>query len=86
MDANRKTLLRQVQMTSFTLDDIILYLDTHPTDHCALAYYQKQRKAMEQAVEDYTGQFGPLKAKKSEATKTWDWIEGPWPWQCPGEV
>ena len=34
-------LARQVYETGFAIDDILLYLDTHPEDTQAMAYYQR---------------------------------------------
>ena len=39
------TLLQKVYETGFALDEITLYLDTHPTDKQAMEYYQYIRKA-----------------------------------------
>ena len=41
---SREALMRNLQMMSFVLDDIALYLQTHPTDQDALRYYEKYRK------------------------------------------
>ena len=36
---NRDQLLMRVYETGFALDDILLYLDTHPSDQEAMNYY-----------------------------------------------
>ena len=47
----KKTLMRQIDQASFAMDDVLLYLDTHPTDQEALNYYHHaaglRREAME---------------------------------------
>ena len=40
IDRNCSALLRKVYEASFAVDDVILYLDTHPDDQDALNYYQ----------------------------------------------
>ena len=46
-------LLRQVQMHQFSMHDLALYLDTHPTDSDALDALLAHRDAYEKASEVY---------------------------------
>ena len=41
MRCNRDMLLDQINTVSFAAYDMLLYLDTHPKDEKALAYYQE---------------------------------------------
>ena len=45
---------------SFAVDDIVLYLDTHPDDMNALNYYNYVVRLRKEAVDAYQQQFGPL--------------------------
>ena len=36
---SREKLLHYIDMVSFAVDDVLLYLDTHPCDQDALAYF-----------------------------------------------
>ena len=38
----RKELLHWINVVSFAVDDVKLFLDTHPTDEEALAYFQTE--------------------------------------------
>ncbi|MGN0159743.1 MAG: spore coat protein CotJB [Brotaphodocola sp.] len=80
MQSNRNSLLRNVYETGFALDDIILYLDTHPTDQDAMNYYRQVQMANQQAVRAYEQMNGPLMADRA-ASDHWDWIQSPWPWE-----
>lgn len=40
---DKKKLLRYIQEVSFAIDDVVLYLDTHPYDEEALKYYKSIR-------------------------------------------
>ncbi len=73
-------LLQKVYETGFAVDDILLYLDTHPTDRQAMEYYRYVRQANKEAVEAYERTYGPLMANQVDAV-TWNWIDGPWPWE-----
>lgn len=74
-------LLCFIHEVSFVLDDLILYLDTHPTDERALQYYSSYKELLDQAVNDYTMYFGPLTAKNVNVTNYWDWVCQPFPWE-----
>lgn len=77
----RDELLKYIYTSSFALDDIELYLDTHPTDKAALEYYHKCNAIRQQAFKEYTTYFGPLTADSVNSTNKWTWIEDPWPWE-----
>ena len=57
---DKKKLLRYIQEVSFAIDDVVLYLDTHPYDEEALKYYKKYKKLYHEASEEYTQYYGPL--------------------------
>ena len=53
MDRTGKELMKFINEVSFALNDVILYLDTHPDDAEALEYYHKYKKQRHQAVKEY---------------------------------
>lgn len=73
-------LLQKVYETGFALDEITLYLDTHPADSQAMEYYQYIRKASQDAVSAYEQSYGPLMSSQV-GSNTWTWINNPWPWE-----
>lgn len=82
MDVTRKgQLLQTIDAASFAVNDINLYLDTHPDDMQALDYYKMYREIREKAIMDYTQYFGPLTADMAIIGDTWTWIDKPWPWE-----
>ena len=60
----REKLLSRVQMYDFALVEAIEYLDGHPNNAAALAYYSKMRTAFDQAAAEYEDRFGPLTARE----------------------
>lgn len=74
-------LMNQVYQTGFAVDDILLYLDTHPCDPAALAYYQQVRALYQNAVQAYESQYGPLFMTNVDDRNYWTWINEPWPWE-----
>ena len=77
----REQLLRRIQQLDFTLVDAGLYLDGHPKDAAALKYFKQQQKDYQQAIQEYTSQFGPLMFKDGMYNDRWTWVDSPWPWE-----
>lgn len=74
-------LRRIIDAASFAVDDIALYLNTHPTDQRALEYYEYYRDMRKQAVQEYTMYFGPLTDDNVMVDDRWTWVDRPWPWE-----
>ena len=77
----REVLLKRVQVCDFVLKDTVLYLDSHPDDQDALAYYRKHLQMRKEAAEAYTLKYGPLTHHEYDGGPRWNWVDGPWPWQ-----
>ncbi len=83
---NRKELFQHINEVSFAVDDIKLYLDTHPCDEEALECFEEYSQLRNEALKEYAKHFGPLTMDTviySKADK-WDWTQNPWPWQEGG--
>ncbi|MFU0827762.1 MAG: Spore coat protein JB [Lachnoclostridium sp.] len=76
--------MKKLQAVSFVLDDLRLFLDTHPFDKEALASFEKYKNEREQALEEYENDFGPVLAYCVKEEAQWSWVNTPWPWE--GEV
>lgn len=72
---------KRVFETGFALDDILLYLDTHPMDREALRYYQYAKQQNEEAVRAYEQTYGPLMFTQVDCKNEWSWMKNPWPWE-----
>jgi len=81
----REVLLKRVQVCDFALNDAALFLDTHPEDADALAYYKKYLDTRTAAVSDFESRFGPLTKGAYDGGPRWKWVDGPWPWQMEEE-
>ena len=78
---NKEQAMRQGQMYSFALYDTGLFLNTHPTNQAALAFYEENQKKYVEAVAYYEEEFGPLTMYGTDTEKGWAWVETPWPWE-----
>lgn len=77
----QQNMMRRLQVQCFVLDDVRLYLDTHPDDRRALEYYQKYRKLKEQTEAEYVKNFGPINSLQVDSDTRWTWVDTPWPWE-----
>ncbi|MDW2798806.1 spore coat protein CotJB [Clostridium boliviensis] len=80
-NANCNMLLMQIYQACFAMDDVILYLDTHPCDQDALNYYHYVADMCEQAVNAYEEYCGPLMSNHVMDENYWTWVNDPWPWE-----
>lgn len=76
-------LLQHINEVSFAVDDILLYLDTHPCDADALAYARKMIGKRRKAMDIYAKKYGPLTidCTNERESSNWDWVMQPWPWE-----
>lgn len=80
-NSNRSKLFEFITASSFVMDDLRLFLDTHPTDKSALDYFQKVQDVRNQAVMDYTNCYGPINSYNVAPSNDWSWGDEPWPWE-----
>ena len=85
-NSQRLCLLQNINEVSFAVDDILLYLDTHPCDEKALSFFQDASARRMKLMNEYAEKYGPLTidyaAKSSE--NSWKWMEQPFPWEREG--
>ena len=83
-EKTQAALLRKITKAGHMLNDIKLYLDTHPNCKHALAHFEKYQNMLDLLTYDYNLKYNPLTARLSENAqkeKHWHWIEEPWPWE-----
>ena len=72
--------MTELRKLEFAIVDAALYLDAYPHAECAIAYYHKlidERDALRKKI---TETCGPLTIYENRSTDSWDWTDGPWPW------
>ena len=80
----KEALRQRLCQASFAMDDVLLYLDTHPEDQEALSYYHYVVGLRDEAMDAWQRQYGPLMVDAVQSTDRWTWITEKWPWE--GEV
>lgn len=80
-DTSYEQLMQVLDQASFALDDVLLFLDTHPCDPSALAYYQYVKDLRRQAMDSFNAQYGPLMKDQVNPGNYWTWLTENWPWE-----
>lgn len=82
MDKNREKLIHCITEVSFYLDDLRLFLDTHPCDRDALAMYNEFQKRRMELIKEYEETYGPMRwYGYNNSCDYWNWVKYPWPWE-----
>ncbi len=76
---NCRRLLQAVDEASFFMQDLKLYLDTHPDDATAVEMFREATKQYKACKEAFEESCWPLRAEDSGENCEWDWLCGAWP-------
>ena len=84
----REEALLRIQKVSFVIDDVRLYMDTHPTDKQGLALLKDMLKKRKELLKDFASEFYPLTFdcmadiyEEVPASESYCWQDGPCPWE-----
>ena len=82
---SQETALNQISMVGFAINDLTLYLDTHPDCKEGLKLFKELLAKRLELLADYANKYQPL-TQLSMITgepeqSTYDWSEGPLPWE-----
>ncbi|SKA80930.1 spore coat protein JB [Clostridium sp. USBA 49] len=78
---NKMELKKQIAQVQFMLEDLQLYLNTHPMDKNALAKRNSYVKQLKTLRSEYDKLFDMINQNDSLSAYPWEWIEEPWPWE-----
>lgn len=70
----KERLMYEIGMYGFGMNDLVLYLDTNPTDQAAINKFSNLQNEYKRAVQDYENKFGPINKTSDSLDKL------PWPW------
>ena len=71
----------EMMAIDFVVDELELYLDTHPEDGEAFALYQTMLALQKEARERYVRLCGPICQSDMLASDRYTWLDSPWPWE-----
>ena len=81
---DRTTLLKEIDEVSFAINDLTLFLDTHPDCREAMEQFQQLAPRREALMKQYAETYEPLTvdcAGKLPPSGLFSWTEGPAPWE-----
>lgn len=85
---NGESMMLQVMEISFMLDDIRLYMDTHPEDENGLQLLKQVIQRRKQLLKDFAAEYYPLTMdcmadlyEKNPESSCYCWEKGPMPWE-----
>ena len=77
----KEKMMKAVYANGFAVDEARLFLNTHPSDPEAMAYYEKKLALYQNAVDRYRQEYGPIRPEDGVWDGRWAWAETPWPWE-----
>lgn len=83
-NCDKNTIIKNVYEIGFVLTEVMMYLDTHPTDSEALAYYAEMKEQYKMCTRRYNELCGPLTMLDVKDDNYWTWIAKPMPWEMEG--
>lgn len=82
---DRETAMEEINAVSFAINDLTLYLDTHPECQEALTLFRELLSKRLELLEDYASKYNPLTQLSivtgTPDSKEYSWAEGPLPWE-----
>ena len=75
------TPLSEVQVLAFAVQELALYLDTHPEDTEALELYRQYQQLYQIVSQAYEREKRPLNHAAPGQGDTYAWLDDPWPWE-----
>ena len=82
----REQMLREISEVSFAVNDIHLFLNTHPCDEKAMSYFREMNEKRNDMLHEFAEAYGPLTISEAGLSEndTWKWMEQPFPWEKEG--
>ena len=78
--------LNELQALEFVIQELGLYLDTHPNDQEAFSLFQKYVELEKTARKNFVSSNGPLFQRDAAQSDQYNWLQEPWPWNRSAEV
>ena len=78
------TALVELMALDFAIDELGLYLVTHPKDQEVLQLYWSYIKLAKEGREKYQAMYGPLLQTDLTPEDGFTWLKDPWPWDEGG--
>lgn len=77
-------LMEHLQIISFAIDDLRLFIDTHPNYEDAIECINELMTLRHMVLKQYTTKYGPIYSYMVDTDNGWDWTSAPLPWSKGG--
>ncbi len=71
----------RMQVLAFAIQELAMYLDTHPEDQEALELYRQYQALYDKCAKEYGEKKGPMTHMMPVDHKGYTWLCDPWPWE-----
>lgn len=80
---NKAELKRKIFELDFAIHELVLFLDTHPTNQKAMELLDGYRKRRMMLIKAYEEKYGAFIMQQDDVPSEgcWKWLESPWPWE-----
>ena len=78
------TALVELMAIDFAIQELGLFLTTHPDDQEALQLYWSYLQLAKEGRERYQRKYGPLTQSDPTPETGFAWLRDPWPWDAAG--
>ena len=78
---DKSALLRKITEVSFAMDELRLFLDTHPGCSAALSDFNSRMEQRAELISEYTEKYGCIDSYYPNTDNGWVWNCGPMPWK-----
>lgn len=82
----RDSLLLNIQILQFAINDLNIYLDLYPKDKECIDLFNKYNKELQNYKNIFENKYGPLTADGIKYNNEFIWIKNPWPWDKGGNT
>ncbi len=79
--SGKKEMEQKLQELKFTMIDLILFLDAHPKNKKAFECFKDMVEQYKTFRSEYVSKYGPLTWADTAEKDSWEWVNGPWPWE-----
>lgn len=76
---SREELMNKLMAYKFAINDMSLFLNTHPCDERALKLHNEYVCEFNKIKEQYEKEYGPITFETE--MNTWQWVSDKWPWE-----
>ena len=73
--------LYDIGIADFVLTDMMLYLDTHPSDQKAMDSFNQYESITPKMEREFAREYYPLRKDLAESNRDWRWGSAPLPWE-----